>query len=131
RPGLGPQTVEADENYASALTYYAAGEYPATIRMLNNYLNNTQVPDFSRYQKAQYLLGRSYEQLGRQTNAIRAYLRYISAFLTAKSTEHNEFLDVLRRTVAISIDASEHSSEASTLIASLTSLELPGEVKHI
>jgi tetratricopeptide (TPR) repeat protein len=131
RPGLGPQTVEADENFSSALSYFQSGEYPATIRMLNNYLNNTQVPEFIRYQKAQYLLGRSYQHMGRSTNAIRAYLRYIAAFLTASSNDHQEFLDVLRRTVALSIEDSDQNSEASTLIASLTSLELPGEVKNI
>ncbi len=131
RPGLGPQTVEADENFSSALVYFKSGEYPATIRMLNNYLNNTQVPEFTRYQKAQYLLGRSYQHMGRSTNAIRAYLRYIAAFLTAHSNDHQEFLDVLRRTVSLSIEDSDQSSEASTLIASLTSLELPGEVKNI
>jgi hypothetical protein len=131
RPGLGPQTVEADENYSSALAYFQSGEYPATIRMLNNYLNNTQVPEFTRYQKAQYLLGRSYQYMGRNTNAIRAYLRYIAAFLTANSNDHQEFLEVLRRTVSLSIEDADQNSEASTLIASLTSLELPGEVKNI
>jgi len=131
RPGLGPQTVEADENYSSALMYFDSGEYPATIRMLNNYLNNTQVPEFARYQKAQYLLGRSYQYMGRSTNAIRAYLRYIAAFLTAHTNDHQEFLDVLRRTVSLSIEDTDGNSETSTLIASLTSLELPGDVKNI
>jgi ribosomal protein L29 len=131
RPGLGPQTVEADENFSSAMAYFKSGEYPATIRMLNNYLNHTQVPEFTRYQKAQYLLGRSYQHMGRNTNAIRAYLRYIAAFLTANSNDHQEFLDVLRRTVSLSIEDSDQNSDASTLIASLTSLELPGEVKNI
>lgn len=131
RPGLGPQTVAADENYASALTYYANQDYPATVAMLNNYLNESQVPEFSKFQKAQYMLGRSYEDLGRKDKSLRAYLRYIAAFLTAKNVDHKEFLDVLRRTVAISIDVDEQSAEARTLIASLTSIELPLEVKNV
>jgi predicted negative regulator of RcsB-dependent stress response len=131
RQGLGPQTVEADENYNSALNYYKFGEFAATVRMLNNYLNHSQVPEFARYLKAQYLLGRSYEHLGRKDQAVRAYLRYVAAFLTATSTDHEEFLDVLRRTVSLSIDAEDYSIEAGSLIASLTSLDLPPEVKNI
>lgn len=131
RPGLGPQNVAADESYAAALSYYATEDYPATIAMLNNYLNESQVPEFSKFQKAQYMLGRSYEDLGRKDKSLRAYLRYIAAFLTAKNVDHNEFLDVLRRTVAISIDVDEQSADARTLIASLTSLELPAEVKNV
>lgn len=131
RQGLGPQTVEAEENYGSALAYYSSGEHAATVRMLNNYLNHSQVPEFEKYLKAQYLLGRSYEHLGRKDQAVRAYLRYVAAFMTANSSDHEEFLDVLRRTVSLSIDADEYSAEAGSLIASLTSLDLPPEVKNV
>src|SRR5690606_37243887 len=49
----------------------------------------------------------------------------------ANSNNHGEFLDVLRRTVSLSVDAADYSAEAGSLIASLTSLDLPQDVKNV
>jgi hypothetical protein len=74
------------------------------------------------------MLGRSYEELGLKSKALRAYFRYLAAFLTATERDQVELLEVLRRMTPLAADASEDANQLGQLLASLTTLDLPEAV---
>ncbi len=129
RLGLGPQTASAEKSWTNAKNFYEHKEWLSTIRELNNYLNQTQVPVIKPYLKAQYMLGRSYEEMGYKSKGLRAYFRYLAAFLTAKEQDHEELLDVLRRMIPLAASDQVAGNQLNELLASVVSLELPKVVQ--
>ncbi len=129
RLGLGPQNASAEKSWTNAQNFYEHKEWLSTIRELNNYLNQTQVPVIKPYLKAQYMLGRSYEEMAYKAKGLRAYFRYLAAFLTAKEQDHNELLDVLRRMIPLAASDAAAGNQLNELLASVVSLELPKEVQ--
>lgn len=128
RPGLGPQTVAADRAFINATKYFRRGEHLSVVRELNNFLNLTQVPEPKPYLRAQFMLGRSYEEMGYRAKSLRAYFRYLSAFLTSTAQDHNELLEVLRRMIPLAADP-ETKGEINQLVSSMTSLDLPESLR--
>lgn len=129
RPGLGPQTYHAERAFAAANRYFENKEWLSTIRELNNFLNQTQVPKQDTYLQSQYMLGRSYEELGYKSKSLRAYFRYLAGFLTAKAQNHDELLDVLRRMIPLAASDELADGQVNQLIASLTNIELPEVIR--
>jgi hypothetical protein len=130
RLGLGPQTVNADEAYKNALSFYANHEYLSVIRELNTFLNLTQVPKMKPYLRSQYLLGHSYEEIGFKSKALKAYFRYLAAFLTSKHSNYDELLHVMRKMLPLAaLDSGKRRSELNELLSSITSLNLPKNVQ--
>lgn len=129
RQGLGPQTESADRSFKTAVQYFDRKEHLSTIRELNNYLNQTQVPALKPYLQAQRMLGRSYEELGMKAKAVRAYFRYLAAFLTVKEQDHTELLDVLKHMIPLAAADKASTNQLNELLASVTTLDLPNEVR--
>lgn len=129
RQGLGPQTESADRSFKAADSYFDRKEHLSAIRELNNYLNQTQVPSLKPYLKSQRMLGRSYEELGLKNKAVRAYFRYLAAFLTAPEQDHAELLEVLKHMIPLAAADKTTTNQLNELLASVTSLDLPNEVR--
>jgi hypothetical protein len=129
RHGLGPQSVAAERAYANATRFFAHKEYLSTVRELNAYLNLTQVPTPKEYLASQYMLARSYEETGSAVRALRAYFRYLSAYLTTSSPDQNELTEVLRRMIPLAAGDPSAREQLGQILASVTSLELPAEVR--
>ena len=133
--GLGPQLEAAERSYKHAIDFFGHQEWLSTIRELNHFLNQTQVPAPSTYLKSQYMLGRSYEELNLKSSSLRAYGRYLAAFLTATANDHpdhDELVDVLRHMLPL---AATQRGDARTqrwvaeLLAGITTLQLPADVE--
>lgn len=134
RLGLGPQTAAAERAWKNAQWFYVHHEWSSTIRELNNYLNQTQVPATAPYLKAQYMLGRSYEESHLTNKALKAYSRYLATFLTAKAKDHpdhDELVDVLQRMIPLAAMEPDPAKQLGELLASITTLELPADVEPL
>lgn len=129
RQGLGPQNIAARRAFDHALEFFRHKEWLSVIRELNNFLNLTQVPEPGDYLKAQYMLGRAYDEIRLPARALRAYFRYISAYLTAPRRDEDELVEVLRRMVPLASLDGEASRQLRELLSSVTSLELPAEIR--
>jgi len=131
RLGLGPQTASAERSWKNAENFFVHQEWDSTVRELGNFLNQTQVPESKSYLRAQFMLGRSYENMGFKSKALRAYFRYLANFLTAKRQDHAELVEVLRRMIPLASADVGDSKELRELLASVTSLDLPKEVQPL
>lgn len=133
RPGLGPQKASADRSWRNAHDFFSHKEWLSTVRELNNFLNQTQVPEPSSYLEAQYILGLCYEQLSYNSKALRAHFRYLAAFLTATSPDHAQLTDVLRRMLPLALKSGDEMSkrQLNELLAAVTTLDLPSDVQPL
>ena len=129
KTGLGPQTAASDRAFSAGVIYYEAGEHLSTIREMNSYLNTTQITEPDKYLKAQYLLGRSHEATGNSSRALRAYLRYLSTFLTHKQPNYKELEDILHRMLPLAAkDSNSERKELDQFLSSVMNLDVPKEV---
>ena len=125
RLGLGPQTASAERSWHNATAFFDRHEWLSATRELNNFLNQTQVPEPKSYLRSQYMLGRSYEELGYKAKSLRAYFRYLATYLTSKVQDHSEVVDVLRRMLPLAAAQESTRGELNQLLASMTTIELP------
>lgn len=129
RQGLGPQKIAADRAFKNALNFYRHQEWQSVIRETNNYLNLSQVPNDLEYLQAQYMLGRSYQETRLDARALRAYFRYIAAYMTQSKRDEDEFIDVLRRMIPLATKDSNAISELRKLLSSITTLNIPDAIR--
>ena len=110
----------------SAEQTFADKEYLSTVRIYNEILSKTTQLDIETYLRAQYLLGRSYEQLSAYPKAIKAYLRYISSFTSQKNEHYKTLIEVIRRTLLLQEKSNDTMRlSLQRLLANLMSLPLP------
>ncbi|MBM4250515.1 MAG: hypothetical protein FJ146_00915 [Deltaproteobacteria bacterium] len=128
--GIGPQNDAAERAWANANEFFGRKEWTSSVRELNNFLNQLQVPDGERFLRAQYMLGIAYEGLQFREKSIKAYFRYLAATLTAKQERFEELLDVLRRLVPL-VSSIASKKELRQQLAALTSLELPPAIRAL
>ena len=128
--GIGPQNDAAERAWTVANEFFGRKEWTSSVRELNNFLNQLQVPDGERFLKAQYMLGIAYEELQYREKSVRAYFRYLAATLTSKQERFEELLDVLRRLVPL-VSTVATKRELRQQLAALTSLELPEGVRPL
>ena len=128
RLGLGSQTVMAERTIANAREFFRHLEFLSTIREVNIYLDLTQVPVAEPHLEAQYMLGRSYEEVGFPSKALRAYFRYLQVFITAETKNYGEMLDVMRRMLPLAASQQESSTRLNSLLSSLTNVEVPDHI---
>ncbi len=128
-PGLGLATAAVDRSFLEAEQFFAQGEYLACTQALNQYLDQTQVPEVIRYARAQLLLGHSYEELGYSSRAIRAYRRFLSTFLTLDGRNYNELIEVLKRLMPLvaKLAARMQAPDLEALLSAVVNLDLPKE----
>ena len=127
RQGLGPQNIAAQRAYDNALKSFRHQEWLSVIRDLNSFLNLSQVTEPHEYLRAQYMLGRAYEEIRLGSRALRAYFRYIAAYLTTAKQDDEQLIEVLRRIVPMAAQDGDSIQELRELLSSITSLDLaPG-----
>ncbi|MCX6126855.1 MAG: hypothetical protein NTV34_19195, partial [Proteobacteria bacterium] len=107
--GLGKQTTEAQIAIANASSAMEQGLWLTVIQETQKYLEIIQQPSPQSWMKAQFMLGRAYEERGQASRAARAYMRYLSAFITAKNATYAELGEVLERLVRVSIKTGDRS----------------------
>lgn len=130
RQGLGPQNMAAQSAFEHALTYFSHKEWLSVIRELNVYLNLTQVPVSDDYLKAQWMLARAHEEVGNHSRALKAYSRYLATFLTAEQKDEEQFVEVVRRVIALSDRERMGNQSTRDFLASLTSFKIPDDVRQ-
>lgn len=126
----GVQAFTSDRLMQKAEASYREQEFLAAVRLLNQVLNKPSAVESSRYLKANYLLGRSYEELRYPARAIKAYLRYLSSYATRSRDNADRLIEVTRRLLLLREDMlGEESENFQRLLASLMGLDFPDEVK--
>ncbi|WP_132324420.1 tetratricopeptide repeat protein [Pseudobacteriovorax antillogorgiicola] len=124
--GLSPYLTSAQLALEKAKQSYTQKEYIAVIRNLNFYLNTMQQPPDHDYLTAQYLLGSSYQTLGQVRKAMRAYQRFLAAFVTAEEKRNPALIPVLQNLLLMTGRLStQEQQRIRNLISSISSLELP------
>ena len=124
--GLSPINEEALVALEKGKSNYKKREYQAVIRNLNFYLNSTQRAKTSDYLLAQYLLGSSYQYLGRTRSSIRAYNRYLGSFISSDDKADINFINAVQNILVLSSELSRREkSKVYKLMSSLASIELP------
>lgn len=113
--------------YSNSIVSFNHKMWKSTIDNLNNYLNWSQIPEPDQYLNAQYMLGYSYDNLNLKKKAIRAYLRYISSFITSSEYSNNNRLhEILIRILALAQgDNLGNKDNIDMLLSALANIELP------
>lgn len=126
----GVQSLAADMLMEKAEAAYRDQEYLATVRFLNQVLNKSSGVESGRYLKANYLLGRSYEELRYPARAIKAYLRYMSSYATRSKDNPERLIEVTRRLLLLRESMlNEESENFQRLLANLMGLDFPDDIK--
>jgi hypothetical protein len=128
-PGLGPQLTESKRALRLAQNAFRSNEWPMVIQESVKYLNLSQKPDVHEYLKAQYMLGRAYEEQGQPLRAIRAYRRYLATFTTNPKTDISYLTDVFERLIRLTTkDNPTSQSELAKFLSSIASINYPDEI---
>jgi TolA-binding protein len=127
--GLGHQNIVAEQSFARAAEAFAKGQWLTVIQQTSSFLTLTQQPVPDAWMKAQYMLGRGYEERGQPGRAARAYLRYLSTFVTSKQSNYSELTDVIERLVMVGTRGSGHAkAELKQFLSSVAAMRVPEEV---
>ncbi len=127
---IGIVTQLSEQQFTLAEQSFREREFISTVRLLNSVFNQMSSLDRDRYLKANYLLGRSYEELAYPSRAIKAYLRYLSSYATQGGGSDLTLIEVMRRLLLLDESMPVVQKEAlQRLMANLMSLQLSPELK--
>ena len=130
-PGLGPQLVTAQRSYDHAVEAFKQKEWFTVIYELNNFLNLSQKPESRSWLKAQFMLGRAYEEQGQLQRATRAFTRYLATFTTKPSNDLSELTETFERLVRIATKATEaNQAELAKFLSAISAMEYPSSVSE-
>jgi len=120
---IGPQNMNAERSYKAAQRYFRADEPLSVIREINSYLNQTQVTDTVQYLDSLYMLGHAYLRIDMEQRAVRAFRRYISAFIRSPQQDDDTFLEVLKAMLPVAAKhTAQTNQELDKLLAAVTSI---------
>jgi tetratricopeptide (TPR) repeat protein len=129
QPGMARQQQMVDQIFDTAQNALATGDYVRTVRELQYYLSETQIPNPAKYMTAQKMLGDAYLAMGYSSKSMRAYRRFLATFLTAKQDSFGELTEVLRKTSHIAAnELRQDRKELTELLSSVTALSFPAEI---
>lgn len=121
---------QVDQLLTKAEEAYREREYIAAIRLFNTALNQASDVDQARYLRAQYLLGRSYEDLSAPARAVKSYLRFLSSYASQGGESDERLLEVMRRLLLLQESMlSAQKVDFQRILASLMALPLGGHLK--
>lgn len=127
--GLAKQTLESERTFANAADAFSKKEWLTTIQELQRYFTIEQKPDAQMWMRGQYMIGRSYEERGQAGRAARAYLRYLSTFVTARTPKYDEMTDVLERLVRVSTKGvGSTKADLKQFLSSVAAMDVPESV---
>lgn len=128
-PGLGPQVTEAKRAFSTARDAFAAKDWHGVVQECSRFFNLSQKPEPETWLKAQYMIGRAYDELGQNQKAVRAYRRYLATFTTRPSTGLEDLTEVFERVVRIATKSSEANQiELSNFLSSIAAMQYPEDV---
>lgn len=132
-PGVSAEnSIDATNSFENGLLFFRQKNYLSAIRELNDYLQVTQVPVLPKYLQAHYFLARSNQAIGRDHDAVRSYMLYVSAFLTAPERDFVQFQDVLQRLVPLAAkDSLIARAELNQLLSAIATLDVPSEQRPV
>lgn len=117
----GVQASRIQSLYARVQSSFRSQKYMDVVRTLNQVLNSST--NFENYLDAQFLLGRSYEELQYPARSIKAYLRYLGSFASKSGWNHPRYVEVIQRLLLLKSDMLQSEGETlDRLLASLISL---------
>ncbi len=99
--------LAAKRSFMNAQKYFAQEMYLAAIRESLAYQKLSQSPETSDYMKSLYTLGRSYQEIGMDIQALQAYLRYVAIHTTVEKPDNPQLLRVLHYAIPL---ATNHST---------------------
>lgn len=127
--GLAKQNLESERAFANAVDAFSKNQWLTAIQELQRYFTIEQKPDTKMWMRGQYMIGRSYEERGQVARATRAYIRYLSTFVTARSPQYDEMTDVLERLVRLSTKgAGGTKADLRQFLSSLAAMDVPADV---
>jgi hypothetical protein len=128
-PGLGTQMVEANRAFEYAATAFKSKDWLTVINESSSFLSLSQQPEAKSWLKAQFLLGRAYEEQGQLLRATRAYTRYLATFTTKPSDDLSDLTETFERLVRIATKSSESSQrELTSFLSSISAMQSPASV---
>jgi hypothetical protein len=120
----------AEQNFQAAEQSFKEREFVAVIRHLNFVLNQLPQMPQNRYLLSQYLLGRSYEELGYPNRATKAYIRYLNSYATQAGDPGTRLIEVIRRILLLGDFLREKDQDqVQRLLANLMSMAFEPDVK--
>ena len=128
KKGIAPKNTLAETAFDKALETFQKNSYEATVLNLRDYLNLRNEPDMSKYIKAQYMLGVSYQKTSRPEQAIRAYSRYLATLTTNPHHLNKTAIHVVSNILSVvKQNPTQQPFSLKDLMAALTTLDLKGE----
>ncbi len=127
--GLGPQLTGAKSAFQSASEAFKLREWPSVIQESSRFLSLSQKPEVNSYLRAQFMIGRAYEEQGQSQKAVRAYRRYLATVTTNPSADLSDLSETFERIVRLATKSSaSEQSELSKFLSSIASMAYPSEV---
>lgn len=127
---LEPKKIAAKDALERARAYYENSEYLSSIREINAFQDFSQSHETRSFLDAMFYLGNSYDALGFESQALKAYLRYIAAFTANPQPDYPEFCDIMSNLMALASRQSLSSkAETARIISAVTTLDLPEDLK--
>ena len=108
--GYGTHLVEAMRAFDYATVAFRSKDWLTVINEASAFLSLSQKPEAKTWLKAQFMLGRSYEEQGQLSRATRAYTRYLATFTTKPTEDTSDLTETFERLVRIATKASEKKS---------------------
>jgi hypothetical protein len=129
-PGLGLQTAEAERAFVRAVEATTDRRWLSVVQELQRFLTLTQKPDPQMWLKAQYMIGRAYEERSQGYRAARAYMRYLAVYSTSKKADLTELTEVIERLVKVTTKASSSELvELRQFLSSIAAMNVPGSIE--
>jgi len=99
-------SLSAERSLENAQKYFTKNMFLAAIREALSYQRYTQSPDAGDYMQSLYILGRSYQSVNMDSQALHAYLRYVAIHTTADKPDNNRLLRVLHFAMPLAVSHS-------------------------
>ncbi len=127
--GYGTHLVEAMRAFEYASVAFKAKDWLTVINEASSFLSLSQKPEPKTWLKAQFMLGRAYEEQGQLLRATRAYTRYLATFTTKPSVDMSDLTETFERLVRIATKSSEtNQQELSAFLSTISAMQHPAAV---
>jgi hypothetical protein len=129
--GYGTHLVEAMRAFDYATVAFKSKDWLTVINEASSFLSLSQKPEAKTWLKAQFMLGRSYEEQGQLLRATRAYTRYLATFTTKPTEDTTDLAETFERLVRIATKASEkNQQEITAFLSTISAMQHPAAVSE-
>ncbi|MCX6116340.1 MAG: tetratricopeptide repeat protein, partial [Proteobacteria bacterium] len=129
--GLGDKSIFAKLALDRAEQAFKQKNWLTALSESQSYLNLEQKPETNKWLHAQFILARSYEERGQPARAARAYLRYLSTYITAPNDRHDQLIDAIEHLVLVGTKGNgKTKAELNQFLSSIAAMKLPHELAN-